>query len=384
MEKKKVLLVATVQSHICQFHLPLIDLLHEKGYEVHVAAKNNLKEKRGLKLERADKVFEVPFERSPFKKQNITAYKMLKKIINENHYNIIHCNTPMGGVLSRLAGKKERKQGTKIIYTAHGFHFFKGAPLKNWMIYYPIEKYLSKYTDCIITMNQEDYKIASKKFKKTNVEYTHGVGVRTEKFNISLNNKEKEHLRKKLNLKSEDFVIIYVAEMTKRKNHIMLLKCMKELIKEKQNIKLLLAGNGPLQQEYKEWIQDNNLKNNIQLLGYRPDIPQLMQISDIGVSTSKQEGLPVNVMEMMLSNLPIIVTNCRGNNDLIKDNKNGYVVEIDDIISLKEKILKLYSDKELCKTMGKQAKIEVQPYLLENVIKEINEIYIKVVNKNEK
>ena len=178
MEKKKVLLVATVQSHICQFHLPLIDLLHEKGYEGHVAAKNNLKEKRGLKLERADKVFEVPFERSPFKKQNITAYKMLKKIINENHYNIIHCNTPMGGVLSRLAGKKERKQGTKIIYTAHGFHFFKGAPLKNWMIYYPIEKYLSKYTDCIITMNQEDYKIASKKFKKTNVEYTHGVGVR--------------------------------------------------------------------------------------------------------------------------------------------------------------------------------------------------------------
>ena len=155
---KKVLLVATVQSHICQFHLPLIDMLHEEGYEVHVAAKNNLSQKKGLKLDNADKVFDVSFERSPFNKKNIQAYKELKKIIKDNKYDIIHCNTPMGGFLARVIGKKYRKKGMKIIYTAHGFHFFKGAPKLNWILYYPIEKYLSKYTDCLINfMQQKQY-----------------------------------------------------------------------------------------------------------------------------------------------------------------------------------------------------------------------------------
>lgn len=377
MIKKKVLLVATVQSHICQFHLPLIDLLHQKGYEVHVAAKDNLMEKKGLKLDNADKVFNVPFERNPLKISNIVAYRNLKKIIEENHYDIIHCNTPMGGVITRIIGKKQRKKGTKIIYTAHGFHFFKGSPIINWLIYYPIEKYFSQYTDYLITMNKEDYELALNKFKKTKVIYTHGVGVRTDKFDIRLTNQEKNKIKKELQLKDEDFIMIYVAEMTKRKNHMMLLKCIKLLVQDNKNMKLLLAGNGPLQQYYEKWVLDNKLENNIKFLGYRTDIPQLMQISNIGVSTSRQEGLPVNVMEVMLSQLPDVVTNCRGNRDLIRNGENGYIVKIDDILELKNKILKLYNHKNLIKEMGEKSKALIEPYLLENVIKEINEIYEK-------
>ncbi len=371
---KKVLLVATVQSHICQFHLPLIDMLHEEGYEVHVAAKNNLSQKKGLKLDNADKVFDVSFERSPFNKKNIQAYKELKKIIKDNKYDIIHCNTPMGGFLARVIGKKYRKKGMKIIYTAHGFHFFKGAPKLNWILYYPIEKYLSKYTDCLITMNIEDYEIAKNKFHATKTVYTHGIGLNTKKFEIIMTEEEKNELRQNLGLKQNDFVMIYVAELTPRKNHYMILNTMKEL-KKKKNIKILLVGNGPLENEYKKYIEENNLEESVKMLGYRIDIPRLMKISNIAISTSRQEGLPVNVMEAMKSGLPDIVTNCRGNRDLIENGKNGYVIENNDKKKLQERILELYNNSSLVKNMGKEGITMVKPFEIENVIEELRKIY---------
>lgn len=170
----KVLLVATVQSHICQFHRPLVAMLHEHGCEVHVAARNNLAEKNGLKLDFVEQVFDVPFQRSPFSPKNLGAYKQLKKIIDEGNYDVVHCNTPVGGVLGRLAARKARKRGTKVFYTAHGFHFYKGAPKKNWLIWYPVEKFMCRHTDKLITITQEDYDLASAKFP-TQVERIHGV-----------------------------------------------------------------------------------------------------------------------------------------------------------------------------------------------------------------
>lgn len=155
----KVLLTATVQSHICQFHKPLAEVLHEHGCEVHVAARDNLAEKNGLKLDFVDKVFNVPFARSPKSLDNIKAYRQLKKIIDEGGYDVIHCNTPMGGVVTRLAARKARKKGTKVFYTAYGFHFYQGAPKKNWIVFYPIEKFFSRLTDKLITITAEDYKI---------------------------------------------------------------------------------------------------------------------------------------------------------------------------------------------------------------------------------
>ena len=151
---KKVLLTATVQSHICQFHKPLVRFLHKNGYEVHVAAKNNLAEKNGLQLDFVEKVFDVPFSRSPKSKDNIQAYKELKKILEQNDYDIVHCNTPMGGIVTRLAARKSRKKkNTKVYYTAHGFHFYKGSDKKSWTVFYPVEKFFSRYTDLIITIN---------------------------------------------------------------------------------------------------------------------------------------------------------------------------------------------------------------------------------------
>ena len=140
----KILLTATVQSHICQFHKPLVEVLHAHNCEVHVAARNNLAEKNGLKLDFVEKVFDIPFSRSPKSADNLKAERLLKKIINEGQYDVIHCNTPMGGIITRIAAKQARKNGARLIYTAHGFHFYEGAPKKNWMVFYPIEKYMAK------------------------------------------------------------------------------------------------------------------------------------------------------------------------------------------------------------------------------------------------
>ena len=162
--RKKVLLTATVQSHICQFHKPLVEVLHAQGYEVHVAARNNLVEKNGLCLDFVEKIYNIPFSRSPKSKDNLKAYLQLKKIIGENSYEIIHCNTPVGGIITRLAALKARKSGTKVLYTAHGFHFYKGAAKKNWLIYYPIEKIMARFCDILITITEEDYQLAKRKF----------------------------------------------------------------------------------------------------------------------------------------------------------------------------------------------------------------------------
>ena len=190
---------ATVDYHFSAFHLPYLKWFKEQGWEVHVAAAGN------IDLPYVDKKYNIPIQRSPFKRKNIGAYKELKSIIDENQYNIIHCHTPMGGVLARLAARKARKDGTKVIYTAHGFHFCKGAPLINWLVYYPIEKTLARYTDCLITINEEDYNLAvNHQFKAKQIEHVHGVGVNTERF-CPVNEFEKLELRSKYHYRNDDF-----------------------------------------------------------------------------------------------------------------------------------------------------------------------------------
>ena len=200
---KKVLFTATVDSHILQFHIPYLKWFKEQGYEVHVATNGD------EKIEYCDVKHKIPFERSPIKINNIKAIFKLKKIIENEKFDILHCHTPMGSVVTRLAAKNARKKyKTKIIYTAHGFHFFKGAPLLNWIIFYPVEKYLSKFTDCLITINKEDYNLAKRKFKSKRIEFVNGVGVDKSKFDFKMSDTEKHELRQSLGLKDDEFVII--------------------------------------------------------------------------------------------------------------------------------------------------------------------------------
>lgn len=370
---KKVLYVATVDRHILSFHLPFLKMLKENGYKVHVAT--NGKEK----IPYCDKKHTISIERSPFKLNNLKAIKQLKKIIDEEKFDLIHCHTPMGSVVARLAAKAARKKyGTRIIYTAHGFHFYKGAPLINWLLFYPIEKYLAKYTDTIITINQEDYDLAKRKFRKKckDIEYVPGVGVDENKFNFEITNKEKHLLRESLGLKDDDFVIIYVAELSKRKNQGMLINAVKELIDDgNKKIKVLLPGTDSLNGYYQQMCKDLKIEKNVKFLGYRKDISQLLKISNLYVSTSKQEGLPVNIMEAMCCGLPIIATNCRGNKDLIQDGENGYVIEnnLKQLINIINTLTRNYEEEKYKENNKKIAK----KYDVSNIINIVKKIYIK-------
>ena len=368
---KKVLFTATVDSHILQFHLPFLKWFHENGYEVHVATNGD------EEIPFCDKKIKVSFERSPLKRNNLKAIKKLKKVIMDEKYDIIHTHTPMGAVVTRLAAKKARKlYNTRVIYTAHGFHFFNGASKKNWLIFYPVEKYLSKYTDTLITINQEDYNLAKNKFKKCkNVEYVPGVGIDEAKFNFDMSEEEKLNLRQSLGLNKDDFVMIYPAEISKRKRHIWLINTISNTLKENANLHLLLPGVDSLSGEAHSLVNSLGLQGQIHFLGYRKDIPKLLKISNLAISSANQEGLPVNIMEAMYIGLPVVASNCRGNRDLIFDNKNGFLVELEDSDRFAKCICELSKNESLVKQFSNESKNMIKDYLLDKIMLDMEKIY---------
>lgn len=369
--KKKVLFTATVDSHILHFHIPYLKYFKEKGYEVHVATNGN------EDIPYCDKKIIIPFERSPFKYNNLKAIRMLKKVIMTEKYDIIHTHTPMGSVVTRIAARIARKKyKTRVIYTAHGLHFFVGAPLKNWLVFYPVEKVLSKYTDDMILVNNEDYNLVKNKFHCEKVYRIHGIGVNSKKFDIKLTDSESFDLRKSIGLCENDYIIIYAAELSKRKNQEMLIRAIKELVDNGiKDVKVILPGLDSLNGYYQKIVSDLQLNDYIKFLGYRRDIEKLMHISNLAVATSRQEGLCIHLAEAMFCGLPCIATVERGHKELIQDGYNGYLVEQDNYIQLSKKIIDIKNDKKTTDKFIKNNNEVVKKYLIENVMKEMIQIY---------
>ena len=371
----KILLTATVQSHICQFHKPLVEMLHEHNCEVHVAARNNLAEKNGLKLDFAEEVFNVPFSRSPKSKDNIKAYKQLKKIIDEGQYDIVHCNTPMGGMVTRLAANKYRKKnGTKVFYTAHGFHFYQGAPKKNWILFYPIEKFFANhYTDKLITITNEDYDLANEKFK-CQIERIHGVGV-DEKRYFPVDEDERLRLREELGFTSAQKIILCVGELLPNKNQQMAIRMMPEIIKQCPSTTLLIAGNGSEKNNLENLVSKLGLQNNVKLLGYVTNLQDYQHIADVCVSCSKREGLPLNIVEAMMSGTPVVATQNRGHRELIRDGESGYLVSVDDTRLMASRVMDLLMDSELFSIISRNGIKRSKEYSAQMVRLELKTIY---------
>ena len=352
------------------FHLPYLESFKKNGYEVHVCAKNDYENKEDCNIPNCDKYFDLPFERSPYNIKNLKVYKQLKKIIKDNNYVIIHCHTPMGGVLTRLAARKERNNGTKVIYTAHGFHFYKGASLKNWLIYYSVERFLARYTDVLITINKEDFNRA-KKFNAKKVEYVPGVGLDIDKFkNIKIDKLKK---RSGLGIPENAFVVLSVGELNKNKNHETVIMAIGKL--NNPDIHYVICGQGPLRGYLGNLAKKLGIEKQVHLLGFREDVAEIYKISDLFVFPSFREGLPVALMEAMASGLSVVCSNIRGNADLVNDRENGYVVELNDVESFAKFIEKLYKDYNLRNKYGNKSFELVQKYSLKGVLKKMEEIY---------
>lgn len=377
MMMKKVLYISNIAGKkvSLNFFGSALNAAKELGMDFYVVANRSSSTKEQIAADEKEygvHLLHADISRSPFSMSNYKAYKQIVEMIKEHGIDYIHCNTPVGGLLGRLAGKK---CGVKrVIYQAHGFHFYKGAPKKNWLLYYPVEKWLAHYTDALIIINNEDYELAKSKLKLRNkgkVYYVPGVGIDPSQYNsvnVSRNDKRRE-----LGLNDDDIALISMGDLIERKNYDTSIRA----IAEAQNDKLhyFICGKGPEEDNLRTLAQDLNVSDQIHFLGFRSDIKELLVACDIFLFTTKQEGLPRSLSEAMASGLPCIASNIRGNTDLLEDAEGGFLCTPTDVKMVAEKINILASDSNLRSRMGKNNLITIQKFSTETVTSDIQKIY---------
>lgn len=387
---KKVLLVTTVSGFVPQFEMNNVCILQGMGFEVHYASNYNMPS-YGTDNHRLDGTgiirHQIDFVRSPFKRENLTVYRQLKDLMRDEKFELVHCHTPMGGVMARLAA---HATGTRpVIYTAHGFHFFKGAPLKNWLFYYPVEKFLSRYTEQQICMNQEDYKRAQKKFHAKYVDYIPGLGIDLSNI-IPVTEERRKRKRQGLGIADEKKVLLSVGELIKRKNHETVIKAIAGL--RDDNIIYVICGHGELEGNLKRLAENLNVENQVFFLGYREDIYEIYSIADIFIFPSFQEGLPRALLEAMASGLPVICSGVRGSCDLMMDIpeklnekglqicEGGIIVErADDTEKYEKAIQYMMTHTSVLETMGKYNLNRAKKFGIDKVGHIMKQIYERLL-----
>lgn len=370
MEKKKILIVCTTDSMIWNFLTPHIDYLINKGHNVECACSRTGFYFDELK-ERGYILHEVGFQRSPFRLKNISAFFTLRKLIKYYGYDIIHCHEPVGGAMGRLAG---RSCGKYVLYFAHGFHFFDGAPLKHWILYYSFEYILSFLTDAIVTICKEDYE-RSKNFHAKNCYYIHGIGIDYSKYNITDPEQHRNQIRKKLGIKNTDIVLITVGEMIRRKNHQIILESMSVI--HRNDIHLIICGEGELKDYLLSMSKKFGIANNIHFLGFRRDIPNVLCAADLFIFPSLWEGLGLAGLEAMYMGIPVIGSKRQGIKDYVVDNKTGLLFNPQNKQELICCIQSVVNNPESSSKFGKNGREVALKYSIENSISDIEKIYIK-------
>lgn len=378
----KRILITSTDLMMIQFLVPHVINLADNGYEIEIACSDV-----GGKIEQikkklkniVKKIYIVKLQRNPFTLKNFRGYKEMQQIINNGNYDIIWTNEPVMGVITRLAAKLARKRGTTVLYMVHGFHFFTGAPIINWMIYYPVEKMMAKYADIIVTVNHEDYKRA-RSMNVKRVEYIHGIGINTDRLSSKNNSVD---IRKELELSPEDFLIISVGELNKNKNQKVIIKALAEI--KDLKIHYILCGKGDQLEVLKRQARVTDLDQNVHFLGYRTDVLNICRQADIYVMPSYREGLPVASLEAMYCGRPLLTSNIRGLVDVMEDGVSGYMYSPDDYKGFADGICKLLGAQELRKKMGKRNQEYVKQYCIDATKKEVLDLLFSLSggNRNE-
>lgn len=362
----KILFAATVDNHILSHHLRIIHQLHESGHMVDVASNGD--------YTNADihQKFNVCWSRNPLSPDNLKAFHQIRKILRENQYDIISCHTPISSFFTRVANGQGR---AKVIYTAHGFHFFAGAPLLNQTVYKTMERIGARYTDVLVTINKEDERAALKFHLRPGgrVVWIPGVGVELK--GIEAARTPRREIRSELGLAEDDFVLLSMGDLNKNKNQMFVMESLVEAFKKDVHLHYVLCGKGPLEARYRKFIADNNLEKQIHLLGYRTDVLRLLYGMDVYLSPSLREGLPVSVMQAMAAAVPVIAADVRGNRDLIANEKNGLLYPGGDRNALVRAVNRLRVDQNLYRRLAAQAKADVQKYDAEVIDPEILSLY---------
>lgn len=381
----KVLMIATVPSMIGSFNMSNIEILQKKEIKVEVAcnfkdrsvwnSKSIEKFQRKLKKIGVETI-QIDFPRNPLKlKQVNKAYKQLKILLSERKYLFVHTHTPIASAIVRLVVKELKKEDIKIVYTAHGFHFHKKSQKRDWILYYPIEKWLSKYTYMIITINNEDFKIAEK-FSALKKRYIPGVGVDINKIaniKININNKKNS-----LNLPENSKVVLSIGEISDRKNHQVIISAIARL--KRKEIYYLICGRGESKNKLLKLSKKLKLSKNVKFLGFRDDVGELCHLADVGAFPSKIEGLGFAGIEILSAGTPLVSSNIHGINDYSIDGVTGYTNSPKDVNGFAEAIKKILDNKENAKKMGEKGQEIVKKFSKENSIKAMKEIYKEILS----
>lgn len=378
---KKCLFISCVASTIGSFNMNNIKMLKEMGYVVEVAcdfqdhsvwSEERIKEFQNRLDEESVRWHQIDFSRNMLKiGGHIRSYRQLLNILKCESFDFVHCHTPIAAAIGRLAAKRSK---TRVIYTAHGFHFFKGAPWKNWLLFYPVEKYLAPITDILITINQEDYARAQKRLQAKHIAYVPGVGVDTERIkNLTQGDFDWEEKKASLGIPTYARVLLSIGELNANKNHSTVIRALAKCKEEK--LYYVICGQGAYKEKLQGIAKELGIEERVKLLGYRTDILELCRCSDIFVFPSFREGLPVSLMEAMVCGLPCIVSNIRGNQDLIVEDQGGRLVEPMDIEGFVVAIDGLLEDEEACDRMGSFNQEQVKAFDCEEVNERMQKIY---------
>lgn len=365
----KILYVTTIGGTMSFFTSLIRDLLN-CGHIVDIAANEEGSKAADYYREWGCRIYPLSCSRSPLKIDNLKAVKQIKRIAEDGQYDVIHCHTPIASMCTRLACRAVRKTGTRVIYTAHGFHFYKGAPLKNWLIYYLVEWICSYWTDILVTINREDYIRAQKHMHAKRVEYIPGVGIDAECFSsYPMSRKERKELRSSMGVEDDDTLLLSVGELNENKNHTTVIRAIAQL--QNSHVHYAIAGLGDLRDSLLNLSEELKVEKQIHLLGFRADMPALYKAADIYIHPSFREGLPVSLMEAMASGLPCIASNIRGNRDLLADR---WLVEPSDVNGFTRK-MEEFMDRDFCRTVGLENKNRVNKFDYLKINRQISALY---------
>lgn len=370
-KSKKLLLVANVvKEHVLKFHVPTIACLKAQGWTVDVAASGD------EDVPYCDRQIRGEWKRSPFTLDTLKGIRQLRRVIDEGQYDIVYCHTPVGALVARLAARNARKQGTKVVYFAHGFHFFSGAPLINWLLFYPIERLLARFTDLLITLNDEDYARAKRVFPKTlPVMRVPGVGVDFARLDVEDPAQARRTLRSEWGIPQDALTLIYVAELIPNKNQKMLFDALLEIHKHRPDTYLVLVGPDHADGRFQQLAQQMGVAEFVVFTGWRSDIGACLRAADIAVASSLREGLALNIVEAMYCGLPVVATDNRGHVPIIRDGENGYLVHVGESGKMARRVLELAEHPEIRERFAGE---DVSRFGTEAVTRKILEILSRV------
>jgi glycosyltransferase involved in cell wall biosynthesis len=370
MTGPKAAYIATVYSHLRHFHLPFMRRLQSRGYTVHAYASPD-----HCRAEVAAAGFDcrdVPFRRSPLSAGNVRALRQMIDAFRRENYDLIHVHTPNASAVCRIAA---RIAGCRnVIYTAHGFHFHGGAPLFDWLAYYPVERLLSRWTDVLITINSEDYARALKFPVRGRTVHVPGVGVDVRRFRTADAGRSAS-LRRDLGLAEGDFVALSVAELNRNKNHEQFIFALRQLRDQGLPAFGMIAGVGSREMKLKALVRKLRMEDRIAFLGFRRDIAALMQAADVVVLLSRREGFPKVLLEAMAAGKPMVVTDVRGSRDLVRDGQNGWRVPFGDAAATAQALGRLYARPDERMQMGNLNASQATAYDIRNILERMDLIY---------